>query len=508
MTNHMNLMFAFSFIAMGGLLFGYMIGINSNILTEGQLLCADDFTGTAGTWTSWGYGQCWDLSSVTIGLLSSMNLIGAMVSTLICFRYADDIGRKLEVQIGALLYIVGSFIAALSPMLWGVVLGLFVYGLAIGFAMHVAPMYIAEISPADVRGTLVSAKEAIIVFGIFLGFFTGYVFALLSSDGWRLMILVAGLLAAAMFCGVAYVPQSPRYLVLLAARRGNGANEEEEEEEALAALTFFRGGDSDEAKEELRGLRSDVEMSLRSDKEADGLLQKHGAQKTGALAAFAYPRPLVVGCGLVILQQITGQPSVLYYATNVFKSAGFGSSSSQESVLLGLVKLVATLFTVWRVDHYGRRPLLLAGISMMTAALAVVAAGFSTSYCTTPGLSTTECSTDDLEIPQVWAMVTVAGLMVYVSGYQVGFGPISWVIISEIFPLSVRGSALSVAAMANFGFNVAVTFSTVSLMEMFSTTVVFSIFHVLSLVSIWFVWQFVPETRGKTLEEIEAMMKA
>jgi sugar porter (SP) family MFS transporter len=498
-------MFAFSFIAIGGLLFGYIIGINSNVLTEGQLLCADDYTGTAGTWTSWGYGQCWDLSTLTIGLLSSISLIGAMFSTLVCFRYADDLGRKLEAQIGALLYMVGSFVAALSPMLWGVVLGLFMYGMAVGFAMHVAPLYIAEISPADIRGTLVSAKEAIIVFGMFLGFFTGWVFSSLSSDGWRLMILCGGFMATAMFCGVCYVPQSPRYLVLMAARRGNGAGEEEE---ALAALTFLRGGASDEAKDELRGLRSDVETSLRSDKEVDGLLQKKGAQEMGALAAFAYPTPLIVGCGIVILQQITGQPSVLYYATNVFKSAGFGDSSSQQSVLLGLVKLVATLFTVWRVDHYGRRPLLLVGISMMTVALAVCSVGFSTSYCTTPGLSTTECSTDDLEMPQAWAIVTVAGLMVYVSGYQVGFGPIAWLLISEIFPLSVRGSALSVAAMANFSFNVAVTFSTASLMSMFGTTGLFSIFLVLSVFSIWFVYAVVPETKGKTLEEIEAMMKA
>jgi len=391
-------------------------------------------------------------------------------------------------------------------MLWGVVLGLFVYGLAVGFAMHVAPLYIAEISPADVRGTLVSAKEAILVFGMFLGFFSGWAFTLLSSDGWRLMILCGGFLATAMFCGLLYVPQSPRWLVLMAARRGNGASEEEEE--ALAALTFLNGGASDEAKDELRKLRSDVDMSLRSDKEVDGLLQKNGAQEMGALAAFAYPTPLIVGCGVVILQQITGQPSVLYYATNVFKSAGFGDSSSQESVLLGFVKLVATLFTVWRVDQYGRRPLLLVGISMMTVALAVCSMGFSTSYCTTPGLSTTECSTDDLEMPQAWAIVTVIGLMVYVSGYQVGFGPIAWLLISEIFPLSVRGSALSVAAMANFSFNVAVTFSTASLMSMFGTTGLFSIFFVLSVVSIWFVYALVPETKGKTLEEIEAMMKA
>jgi len=246
-------------------------------------------------------------------------------------RAQHDI-QALEAQIGALLYIVGSFVAALSPMLWGVVLGLFMYGLAVGFAMHVAPLYIAEISPADIRGTLVSAKEAIIVFGMFLGFFTGWVFSSLSSDGWRLMILCGGFMATAMFCGVCYVPQSPRYLVLMAARRGNGAGEEEE---ALAALTFLRGGASDEAKDELRGLRSDVETSLRSDREVDGLLQKKGAQEMGALAAFAYPTPLIVGCGVVILQQITGQPSVLYYATNVFKSAGFGDSSSQQSVLLG-----------------------------------------------------------------------------------------------------------------------------------------------------------------------------
>jgi len=505
MASQTNLMFAFTFIAIGGLLFGYVIGINSNVITEGQLLCAGDHTGTVGTWTSWGYGQCWRLSTVTIGLLSSMSLLGAMLSTLICFRYADDLGRKLEAQIGALLYIVGSFVAALSPVLWGVVLGLLVYGLAIGFAMHVAPLYIAEISPADVRGTLVSAKEAAIVLGMFLGFLAGHAFSLVSSDGWRLMIFCAGFLATAMSCGVARVPQSPRYLVLMAARRGSGAGEEEE---ALAALAFFRGGSSDEAREELRRLRSDVETSLRGDKELDGLLQKQGARELGALAAFAYPTPLVVGCGIVVLQQITGQPSVLYYATNVFKSAGFGDSSSQQSLLLGLIKLVATLFTVWRVDHYGRRPLLLIGISMMTMSLAVVAAGFSTSYCTTPGLSTTDCSTDDLEMPQGWAIVTVAGLMVYVSGYQVGFGPISWLLISEIFPLSVRGSALSIAAMANFGCNVAVTFSTASLMELFGTNGLFSIFLVLSFMSIVFVWQLVPETKGKTLEEIEAMMKA
>lgn len=507
MTNLKNIIFAFSFISIGGLLFGYIIGINSNVLTEGQLLCASGYMGKAGTWTSWGFGQCYNLSSVTIGLLSSMNLIGAMLSSLFCFRYADDLGRKLEAQIAAVLYIAGSIIAGLSPVLWGIVFGLLVYGVAIGFAMHVAPLYVAEISPADLRGSLVSAKEAIIVFGMFLGFFAGYVFSLLSSEGWRMMILCAAFLAAAMLCGVAYVPQSPRYLVLMAAKRDSVVSEKILAE-AVASLAFFQGGTTDEAEDTLRSMCADLQETTRSDREAESLLRSERPKAASAFAAFAYPRPLVVGCGIVALQQVTGQPSVLYYATNVFKSAGFGSNSSLESVFLGLVKLLATLFTVWRVDLYGRRLLLFVGISMMTVSLAVIAAGFSQSECSVPGLSVSECSTDDLSLPQAWAVVTELGLMVYVSGYQVGFGPISWLLISEIFPLSVRGSALSIAAMTNFGFNIAVTFATDAIMQSFSTTGLFLIFLCLSLVSVGFVWAVVPETKGRTLEEIEAMMRA
>jgi sugar porter (SP) family MFS transporter len=502
MTNLNNMIFAFSFISISALMFGYIIGINSNFNTEGQLGCVAWYKGAVGSWTSWGYGQCYRQNDTAIGFISVAYLVGAMASTLFCFRYADDLGRKLEVQIAAVAYIVGSLIAAASPVLWGVVLGLLVYGVGIGFGMHVAPIYISEISPANMRGSFVSATEAVIALGMLLGYFVGYLLLPMEFWGWRLMFICAAFLAAVMLGGMAYVPQSPRYLVLMAAKSESVAKDEKILEEALASLAFFRGGASDEAKEELRGMRVDMQASLHFDGEAESILRGGKPEAAGALTAFAYPRPLVVGCGIVALQQLSGQPSVLCYATSVFENAGFGSSSAFDSMLLGVIKLLATLFTVWRIDHYGRRLLLTVGSSMMTVSLAVIVAGISQRECSIPGMSVSQCPTGNLSIPQAWAIVTMLGLMVYICGYQVGFGPIAWLLVSEIFPLSVRGSALSVAVMTNLVFYAGVIF----LMAIMEWS--FVVFLCMSLASIGFVWAFVPETKGKTLEEIESMMRA
>lgn len=507
MTNLNNIIFAFSFISICGVLYGYFIGIYSNVVTEGQLQCPDLYTLAPGSWTSWGYGQCYELSSTETGFISVMYLVGAMASSLFCFRYADDLGRKLEVQIAAVAFIAGSLIAAASPVLWGVVFGMLVYGVGLGFGVHVVPIYISEISPANVRGSFVTATEAATALGMLLGYWVGYMFAPMEFSGFRFMFIGAAFLAAVMLCGIAYVPQSPRYLVLMAAKSESVAKDEKILEEALVSLAFFRGGASDEAKEELRGMRMDTQASLHCNGEAESILRGGKPQAAGALSAFAYPRPLVLGFGIVALQQLSGQPSVLYYATTVFKNAGFGTSASLASVLLGLIKLLATLFTVWRVDDYGRRLLLIVGCSMMTVSLAAVVAGFSQSECSVSGTSVSECDTDDLTISQAWAIVTMLGLIVYISGYQVGFGPIAWLLIGEIFPLSVRGSALSIAVMTNFGFNLGVTFF-MAIMDDVSTFDLFLVFLCMCLVSIGFVWAFVPETKGKTLEEIEAMMRA
>merc|ERR1719356_1931194 len=342
--------------------------------------------------TSFGYGQCYQLSDLEKGFASSLNLIGATLSSLICFRYADNIGRKAEVQIGAVLYFVGAAVAAASPVLCGIYIGLTVYGLGIGFAMHAAPVFIAEISPADVRGTLVSAKEAVVVTGIFLGFFVGFVFSGMERVGWRYMIGVSGAFALIMELGIIFVPQSPRFLVLKAVRsRGLLGADEALLTEAMESLRFFRKAENvEEVRAELEVMKNEITASV-------------GTEVAGCADAFKYPRPLLIGCGLVFLQQVTGQPSVLYFATNIFKSAGFGSTAALSSVGVGFVKLLATLVTVWRVDKFGRRQLLLVGIALMTFALALLTLGFYFRYCDQVGVGIADCPQDHITLPRTWA---------------------------------------------------------------------------------------------------------
>merc|ERR1719291_1372343 len=188
-----------------------------------------------------------------------------------------------------------------------------------------------------------------------------------------MMVAVSGAFAVIMEIGVAFIPQSPRYLVLKAVSGGtllSGGSSASEE--AHAAMSFFRQGSSaQEVAQELETMRAEIEASV-------------GTQVARWSDPFKYPLPLLIGCGLVFLQQVTGQPSVLYFATNIFKSAGFGSTAALSSVGVGLVKLLATLFTVWRIDQYGRRLLLFIGIGMMTAALALIGTAFLFRECATP----------------------------------------------------------------------------------------------------------------------------
>jgi len=298
--------------------------------------------------------------------------------------------------------------------------------------------------------------------------------------------------------GIMFIPQSPRFLVLKAVMSQQSyrlyAYSKPLMEKTSTAIKFFRKRTSlREADQELETMRQEIAESVGTDV----------AKWTDA---FKYPLPLLIGCGLVFLQQVTGQPSVLYFATNIFKSAGFGSSAALSSVGVGLVKLLATLCTVWKVDQYGRRLLLLIGISMMAVALAVIGTAFLFRECETPGVSLADCKDSEVGLPKPWAFATVGGLMFYVSGYQVGFGPIAWLMISEIFPLRVRGAALSLAAIVNFGSNILMTLTQEVLQKAVTPAGVFFGYLAMAIVSLAFVGIVVPETKGKTLEDIERML--
>ena len=197
---------------------------------------------------------------------------------------------------------------------------------------------------------------------------------------------------------------------------------------------------------------------------------------------------LLVGVGLVALQQLTGQPSVLYYQEAIFRDAGFGAMAASASVIVGAAKLLATLTTVASVDRFGRRPLLMIGVAMMLAALLVLSVAFRVGK-------------------SAGGSVVVLALVTFVCGYQVGFGPVTWLLISEIFPLRLRTTALSLAVVANFGLNLLVAITLEPLQAAVGQAYLFLLYAALCVVSLVFIARVVPETKGKSLEEIEGMLR-
>ncbi|CAK7339978.1 unnamed protein product [Dovyalis caffra] len=452
--------FPFLFPALGGLLYGYDIGSTSCATISIQSATLSGI--------SW-----YNLNSVDIGLITSGSLYGALIGSVLAFNIADFLGRRRELILSAFLYLVGALVTALAPAFAVMVVGRFVFGIGIGLAMHAAPMYIAETAPSQIRGQLISLKEFFIV----LGMVAGYGIGSLTVDtvaGWRYMYGASTPLAMIMGIGMWWLPASPRWL-LLCAIQGKGSMQELREA-AICCLCRLRGeaiGDTASSK---------VDEILAE-------LAFVGEEKEVALAEVFRGKclkALTIGAGLVLFQQITGQPSVLYYAASILQSAGFSAASdaTRVSILLGLLKLIMTGIAVLVVDRLGRRPLLLGGVSGMVISLFLLGSYY-------------------IFLDHA-PFVAVAALLLYVGCYQLSFGPISWLMISEIFPLRLRGRGLSIAVLVNFGANALVTFAFSPLKAWLGAGILFYVFGVIALLSLLFIFFVVPETKGLTLEEIEA----
>ncbi|CAN6564568.1 unnamed protein product [Malus baccata var. baccata] len=437
----------FLFPAFGGLLYGYDIGATScaTISIESATLSG----------VSW-----YNLSSVEIGLITSGSLYGALIGSLLAFYVADFLGRRRELILAALLYLLGGLVTALAPDLPVM-------------AMHAAPMYIAETAPSAIRGRLISLKEFFIVLGMVAGYGVG---SLLVDTvaGWRYMYGISAPLAIIMGIGMWWLPASPRW-ILLRAIQGRG-NMVELKVTAISCLCRLRGsaiGDSapaqvDEILAELAYVGEEKEATL------------------GEMFHGKCLKALVIGVGLVLFQQITGQPSVLYYAASIFQSAGFSEASdaTRVSILLGVFKLIMTGAAVLVVDRLGRRPLLLGGVTGMVISLFLLGSYY-------------------LFFDDAPAAAVVA-LLLYVGCYQISFGPIGWLMISEVFPLRLRGRGLSIAVLVNFAANALVTFAFSPLKALLGAGILFYAFGVIAVASLFFIFFIVPETKGLTLEEIEA----
>jgi len=420
-------------------------------------------------------------SAAIQGLITSGGVGGALLGATIVFRVADALGRRRELLIGSWLYVFGAALEFLSGGVGGLfqtseafglallVAGRIVYGVGCGFVMHAAPAYIGEMSPAAIRGTLVSLKEAAIVLGISLGYGVGYAYRDVVG-GWRYVFGWSAPLALVLFRGALRLPPSARWLAL----RGRAAD-------ARKSLAFVYPSDADA----LNAAVAELGDAATPRGPSPSLWKRQ------------YRRALTAGLGVVLLQQFTGQPSVLYYATSIFDDAGVGTIAS---VFVGVFKLLATLVAVATVDERGRRSLLFAGISAMTVALFGLAAAFY-----------------DFDGGGGWTVqkVSVIGLVfVYIAAYQLSFGPIAWLLISEVFPLEVRGQAVALAVQANFASNLLVAFLfpvardglSDLLGDAWGMSALFATFGAVAVYALYFVHRHVPETKGMSLEAIERFL--
>ncbi|KAK9154349.1 hypothetical protein Sjap_001829 [Stephania japonica] len=406
----------FLFPALGGLLFGYDIGATSGASISLQ---SPELSGT--TWFSF--------SAVQLGLVVSGSLYGALLGSLLVYPIADFLGRRRELISAAALYTIGALITGFAPDLGLLIIGRLTYGLGIGLAMHGAPLYIAETSPSKIRGTLISLKELFIVLGILLGYLVGSV-EIDKIGGWRYMYGLSAPIAVLMGLGMLSLPPSPRWLLLRAVQ--GKASLQEYKQKAIAALSNLRGRPAGDKVSEKQ--IEDTLVSLKSsyeDKDPEGSFWE--VFQGPSLKAF------IIGGGLVLFQQITGQPSVLYYAGPILQSAGFSAASdaARVSVVVGVFKLLMTGVAVLKVDDIGRRPLLIGGVSGIALSLILLSAYY--------------------KFLQGFPIVAVAALLLYVGCYQISFGPISWLMVSEIFPIRTRGRGISIAVLTNFGSNAVVT---------------------------------------------------
>ena len=457
----------FAFPALAGALFGWDIGISSGALENVATSAANGGDGFA-------------LSSIESGQFVSASLFGALTASAAAGAgLGDRLGSRKELALAGAAYMVGSVAASVAPGFELLVLGKLIYGLGIGFAMHSAPVYIAETAPSSLRGSLISLKEGFIVGGILLGYLASED-VIASNGAWRQLFLEATPLIGILLAGSLWLPDSPRWI---AAR---GGDDEKTREEARDALVRIR-----DAKTETELVKIDEELG-----DIFATATSADAKNAGGMMTLfdgKYLRPLYIGLSVVLFQQFTGQPSVLYYATQTFKAAGWSvEDAANVSVILGVWKLFMTGIAVAKVDSVGRRPLLLGGAGIITACLFALAA------LNAPGETQTVFQ----------AQASVAAIFLYVGAYQLSFGPIAWLLVGEVFPSKVRSAAVGVATLSNFGSNFLVSLLLPTARETVGsrgTYLGFASVGVFALVSMYFT---VIETRGKTLEDIETELTA
>lgn len=431
--------------ATGGLLFGFDTGVISGAL----LFLKQDFNLTP-------HAQEWVVSAVLVGCV-----IGCAASG----RLVDLLGRRVAIIGTACLFGAGSAWTASAGSPEILAAGRVVIGLAIGVASYAVPLYISEISPPQYRGALVSLNQLLITIGIVVSYLVDDAFA--HTDGtWRWMFLTGAVPALIMGIGMLFLPETPSWL--------------------------FRKGRERKGRNVLNRLMS----AHDAEHEAAALMKTAGTARREGLGALAAPwlRPaLLIGVGIMFIQQATGINTVIYYAPTIFEMAGFASATTAitATVGVGVVNVLMTVVSIRLVDRLGRKPLLSMGLIGMVVSLSGLALGFEFQSAMGGHLK--------------W--LTVAMLFLYIGSFAVSLGPIAWLLIAEVYPLHVRGLAMSIATLANWVFNFIISFTFLSLVEGLGKAGAFWLYAGIGVIGWFFCRYVVPETRGVPLETIETNLR-
>ncbi|MEB3372387.1 sugar porter family MFS transporter [Saccharopolyspora mangrovi] len=435
----------------GGLLFGYDTGVINGALPYMQ---AD-----------------LGLTPLTEGLVTSSLLFGAAIGAFLAGRLADVRGRRRTILWLAGIFLVGALACTFAPSATFMVVARFVLGLAVGGASVTVPTYLAEVSPAERRGRLVTQNELMIVSGQLAAFtFNAAIAGALgeSAHVWRYMLVIASLPAVVLWFGMLVMPESPRWL----ASRGRLG-------EALEVLRQVRTAQ-----------RAESELA-----EVQRLAEQDRQQRAGGWADLKVPwvrRLLVVGIGIAVVQQVSGVNTIMYYGTQILKSSGFSANGAiVANIANGVISVLATFVGIYLLGRINRRPMLLIGQAGTATALLLVAV---VSMTVPEGL--------------LRGVLVLALTVTFLAFQQGATSPVTWLMLSEIFPLKMRGFAFGLASLTLWAANFAVGLTFPILVDALGIATTFLVFVAVGVLAIAFVAKFVPETRGRSLETLEAELRA
>ena len=441
------------FVALVAAVAGFLFGFDEGVISGAQIFLKQDFV----------------YNATMEGIMTSSVPLGALFGAVLAGRLTAQFGRRKMLLAAAMLFGIGAILAALIPGIWFLVAARLILGLAIGVAAIVAPLYLSETAPTHRRGVMISAYQLLVTVGILGAYIVNL--GLSRWGAWRWMFAAGAIPALVLLFGAWRLPESPRW---------------------LAAQ-----GRVEELKGVLTQLRKDAPASDLAE-EADQILasarQEHGKQHSWRGLLDAAVRPcVIVAMGLFFLQQLSGINAVIYYAPQIFGGTGFSGTAGQliATAGIGIVNMLMTVVSMWLIDKAGRRKLLILGFAGTAVGLTMLA--YSASLASAAG------GGGSFE-----ATLGFVGVVVYIASFAIALGPIPYVMMSEIYPLSVRGPGMAVASIANWGFNyVVVLLFPIALADVGLATT-FGFFAATCAAGLIFTLLRVPETKGLSLEAIEA----